>query len=414
MGCDAYQVDWRFVRGVRRYLLYLRWAVLLLFLLALMPAASGCRSLYYGQVGFVQAPSAPGGFSQDKNWVIFFKTTYFYPVREALDLPLQLSRLSGKPISAKDLDDNGTVPPSSFFTPRDIGRITPEALELGPHPELAPQPPYRILKVKTSGGTPGFLGEDASGARFLFKMDDPNHPGLASGAEMVASRIYWALGYLVPQNYLVTITGTGDPRYEGRRAIASKIIDGKVLGLWKMDWVRDRREFRSLRLAAAWLNDVDRSDNNNLAVERDGLVWCYMLDFNAALGSWQGRPKEPWQGCRHRWDVEDQFWTLLTLGLGRRTCRSCDAIDFKSLGYIQLCFEPERWRGEKPNTAFDRMTPEDARWMAQRIAAFSPEQLRAIVNAAGLPNARDRANLLEALVLRQQAVVQTYWARPEQ
>ena len=105
-----------------------------------------------------------------------------------------------------------------------------------------------------------------------------------------------------------------------------------------------------------------------------------MLDFNGALGSWQGRAKEKWQGCRYRWDVEKQIQWVFTLGTAR-TCgvRAHPKIVSKTLGYIRLEFEPLRWRGEKPNTAFDRMTDEDAAWMAEKIARFSREQLQAII-----------------------------------
>lgn len=348
-------------------------------------------------------------FSQDETWQIFLKTTYFYPVRDWFDGELQMARLCGKSLPAKDINEDGGVNDSSFYTNRDLEEMDLGEIARGGNTGPEPAGPYAIVKIKESGGSEGFIGTDVHGHKYLIKLDDREYPGLASGAEIIASRVYWALGYNVPETYLITVTGTGNENFDGRRGIASRYVPGKVLGIYKYDWVKDRREYRGLKLAAAWLNDVDRSDNNNLGAASEGMIRFYILDFNGALGSWQGRPKEDWQGCRYRWDVERQMRGAVSLGLWREEeCRG--GYDYENHKYIYdscLCFNPGRWRAEKPNSAFERMEAEDGRWMAEKIAQFSLEQLQAIVNEADMSQEESKI-LLGILWARREAILERY------
>ena len=409
-------------------------------MMAVMSLAGGCRQYqYYNQANFVHADSEHLRFSQDETWQIFFKTTFFYPVRDCFSPDRINSIIFGKEFQAKNLTENGQVPDSSFYTNRNIAELPPEIIAQGPNhdpilqdsgqgappqgpnhgkppqgPNHGPPPqgPFTILKIKDSGGSRGFIGKDSLGQKFLIKLDSPDYPKLGSSASIIASRIYWALGYNVPETYLITVTGTGNARFDGQRAIASKFISGDIKGIYKFDWVSDRREFRAMKLAAVWLNDLDRSDNNNLAAQQGDLIKFYILDFNAALGSWQGRPKQTWQGCQYRWDPGKQLadvLSILTLGLWRaRPCGQSDPAEPKSIGYLPLSFDPDRWYSEKPNTSFDKMTDDDAVWMARKIAQFTPEQLKAIVDQAQLTDPDAAEKLLNALLKRRGIITQRF------
>src|SRR5439155_22153256 len=50
----------------------------------------------------------------------------------------------------------------------------------------------------------GFQIKDAQGTRFAIKFDVPKYPELTTGAEVVATYLYWAAGYNVPDNVIVT------------------------------------------------------------------------------------------------------------------------------------------------------------------------------------------------------------------
>lgn len=390
---------------------FFSYILLVTYILPLLPAVAflGCRHQYYGKAVFVRPENAPNGFSNDENWQIFFKTTYFYPVRDAFDLSWQWSRLTHRPLEATNLTSHDYVADSSFYTNRDITCLSPERLAQGPSTAAGPLQPFTLLKLKTSGGSKGFFAKDGRGDTYLVKLDDPDYPECGTGAEIIAARIYWAMGYRVPESYLITISGTGIESFDGQRALASKFVPGEVPGGWKFDWVRDRREFRALKVAAMWLNDLDRSDNNNIAAEHDGHITFYMLDFNAALGSWQGRAKEYWQGCRYRWDVEKQFLTVITLGLYQPNCRLQDIYESLAIGRLAAQFDPEQWRAEKPNPAFDRMTPADAKWMAEKIEQFSTDQLAAVIKTAQYRNPQDEQALLKILLTRREIILR--WCR---
>lgn len=385
----------------------------LVIILLQLTLVIGCRQYqYYNEAQFVRPDDKGVRFSDDETWEIFFKTTYFYPVRDFFDLGRQWAKIRCKGLPAKNLDENGAVPDSSFYQNRLIRGVEPGILARGANRESEPKGPFTILKIKEKGVSLGFIGEEINGHKYLIKLEDTNYPGLAGMAEIVTSRIYWALGYFVPETYLVTISGTGDERFDGKRGLASRFVPGEVLGSFKFDWVRDRREFRGLKLAAAWLNDTDRADQNTLAAVEDDLILFYLLDFNGSLGSYrQGIPKEPWIGCRYAWDVEKQIiglFRLLTLGLIQdKPCVQGEIVESQSLGYISTSLDPDQWRPEKPNTAFDSMTEEDAVWMARKMAQFSREQLAAIVAEAKIDKA-EAERLVEILLSRRQAILDKY------
>ena len=57
-----------------------------------------------------------------------------------------------------------------------------------------------MTKAKTQGVTPGFFVKDASGKTFILKFDPPDHPEMASSADVIVSHLFWAAGYNVPAN----------------------------------------------------------------------------------------------------------------------------------------------------------------------------------------------------------------------
>jgi len=329
------------------------------------------------------------------------KTSYFYPVRDWVERPLTGSE-------AWNVRANGSVPDGSFYTDRDLGSLSPADLARGPCTEVPPQPPFTVDKFSRRGPRTTFFGTDSLDRRYLFKLDHADWPELASGAEIIASRLVWALGYHVPANYLVRIEGTGRSDLDGRRAVASMIVPGHVEGRWKFDWLRYRREMRALRLACAWLNDVDRAADNTLVAVHDDRADYYLLDFDSALGSWQGRPKPAWRGWRYVWDVEWQFRKVATLGRDAPGYNADQPIVSRAVGRFDAAFDPLTWRPQLPNSAFNRMTDQDASWMARKLAAFTRGQLEAVVDAARFTRAGDGRYILETLLARRQAILQIW------
>jgi len=347
----------------------------------------------------------------------FLEVHYFVPGRDYVFLTWLGRGLFGD--VAWNLTPDGEVSDGPFFVNRDIAATTPEQIRAGPQTGPPPTPPWTIKRRKNSGGTGGFIGTDARGRDYLVKVDRPEYPELGTGAEMIASRAVWLLGYHVPSIYLVTIEGTGDASFDGRRATASPMLEGEPLGAWDFDSFRMRREVRALRLVSAWLNDSDRIDTNTLAVriqprtEVSGPITepvvFYQVDFNSSLGSWNGRPKDPWRGWRHAWDVEYQLLAVLTLGLLPRLPADTPILSPAVGTFDLLTHDSARaWRPQMPNTAFDRLTETDAAWICHRLKAISDDQLRALVEAAGFSHSTDGEAVLNMLVARRERILDAY------
>jgi len=327
--------------------------------------------------------------SRDDVKTVLFKASILVPARDILCLDPLWRALFGD--EAWNLSSDEVVD-SSFYTNRPLEQLTPARVAIGPCTLPAPQPPFRIGKLRRGGGKLGFVGTDALGRKFLFKLDHPDYPELGSTAEIVGSRILWALGYNVPAVYLTEIAGTGDARLDGRRASAALYI-ADALGHFHFDWFRYRRELRGLRLACAWINDTDRIGSNTLVVARDGRAFYYLIDFDSCLGSWQGRPKEPWRGYRHA-------WYALPL-----PPRPAPPIVSPAIGRLAADFDPLRWQPQAPNNAFNHMTRADAAWMIERIRRLERPHLEAIVAEARLSNPADAATLVDILMRRRAAIL---------
>ena len=349
---------------------------------------SGCAAeRYRNSTDFVERHIRA---SDDEIETVMFKASILVPARDILTLEPLWRRLSED--RAWNVLD-GEVPDGSFYTNRAAEDLTPQRVAQGPCTMPAPEPPYRIGKVKVGGGGRlAFIGQDARGRTFMFKLDHPDHPELGSTAAIVGSRVLWALGYHVPPIFLVTIEGTGDDRFDGQRATAALFLDD-VRGHFHFDWFRHRRELRGLRLASAWINDSDRIGTNTLVVERDGRATYYLIDFNSCLGSWQGCPKEPWRGVRHAWD-------LLPL-----PPKPAPPVISPAIGRLAADFDPLKWRPQAPNNAFNHMTEADAAWMIERIDRLKRPHLEAIVAEACLTNSDDARRLIDILLTRRQAIL---------
>jgi len=331
--------------------------------------------------------------SNDEIATVMFKASILVPARDILSLdPL---RRYIRPVEAWNATGGG-VTNSSFYTNRPPEKLTPEAVAIGPCTMAPPTPPVEIKKVKTyGGGRRGFIGHDAAGRTFLFKLDHPDYYELGTTASIVGSRLLWALGYNVPPIFLVTITGTGDERFDGRRAAAALFLDD-VEGHFHFDWFRHRREMRGLRLASAWINDTDRIGSNTLVVVEDGRATYYLIDFNSCLGAWQGAPKENWRGYRCAWEP-------LPL-----SPRPPTPLVSPALGRLASEFDPMKWRAQAPNNAFNHMTDADASWIADKVRRLDREHIEAIIAEARLSVPAEADRLADILMSRRECILRRF------
>ena len=157
-----------------------------------------------------------------------------------------------------------------------------------------PAAPFEFESEDKSGTNPKFDVRDANGKKWRVKLGEEARP------EVVASRLLWATGYYVNDDYVLT---TADIRNLHIHRGASLVKDGRIaearfarkpagqkkIGIWK--W-RDNpfigsREFNGLRVMMAVMNSWDLKDVNNAVFEdsRTGRDLFLMSDVGATFGT---------------------------------------------------------------------------------------------------------------------------------
>jgi hypothetical protein len=382
-----------------------------------------------------------------------------------LDLGRWERKLFGKELPSKDVNIFDEVPDNRFFTNRH-GResLTPQALEKGYQETSGPDlsKPLQVTAAEQRGIYPRFWVKDARGDDYLLEFDPQGNMELVTGAEIIASRIYYGLGYNVPQltlllikpdqfqvasgattwedtgfkkelnqkrfeEYLMVLPQNGEGLY---RASASKLVKGNSRGSFSFesrrkddpeDLVnhRDRREIRALGIFASWLNhyDLRASDTLDVAVEEGGqtVLKHYLGDFNGALGSTQEGPKEPMLGYEHVIDYGETFKSILTLGfwekpwqkkwrLAGEKIRGTPAVGY----FSNELFDPAGYKTQFPYEAFRVVTRADGFWAAKLLLSFSDEDIRAIVKAGQYRDAKDAETIAKILIERRDMIAR-YW-----
>src|SRR6478672_4670097 len=249
---------------------------------------------------------------------------------------------------AKNLNTVDEVADSSWFTNRAGYRaLTADEVFRGPDTTDGPASgTWTVTSSKSDGVTPGFTVKDSTGQRWFLKFDPPGYRGMATGTEVTATKLMWALGYNVPENHIAffrreqLVVGDtakftpagGRPRgmrpadidtllqRAGRepdgsyRVVASRALEGRPVGRIRFydtrpddpnDIVRheDRRELRGYGVFAAWLNHVDAKAINSLdtLVVEDGraVVKHHLIDFGSSMGSGGIGPADRWAGSQY-------------------------------------------------------------------------------------------------------------------
>ncbi len=382
--------------------------------------------------------------------------SFVRPATRVLDVARLGRRLTGHPREAVNVDANDDVRlPSTWWQLR-LGyrTVTPEQVLHGPGPGTGPAPGrWTITKSKGQGVSAGFQIRDAAGATFVIKFDDPRFPCASSAADVIGSHLVWAAGYNVPDNaiaYLVPdsldiapgttfadargrrrpltaadvrrMLATVAPPVDGRyRCLASRFVAGKPIGPFAYEGRRKddpedriphelRRELRGLWTIAAWINHTDSRSANTLDswVTDHGrsFVRHYLIDFGSTLGSGTDTDREYSEGFEYYFDYGAAARSAATLGLAPARWESVTDPHMPSVGVFESRrFDPVGWRPDYPNPAFDERTVRDIRWGARIVAAFTDDDIRAVVEAAQLPNPRAADYLTRTLIERRDKLV---------
>ena len=370
----------------------------------------------------------------------------------------------GKPgdrrdVRAANVNTIDEVPDSSWFTNR-IGRREMSIDEIVKGPNLLETvniDGWPIVEEKSSGITPGYRVTDPTGHLYQVKFDPPEHPEMASAAEVIGAAIYHAVGYNVVQGYAIevdparivisekatTVDMSGRRRQMRRedvvgllargarlpngkyRATLSRFAEGRPVGYFKYYGTRPddpndihphehRRELRANRVFGAWLNHDDSRGINSLDM-LDGPngrkhIVHYMFDFGSTLGSGSTVAQVPRAGNEYIVEWGPAFKTLATLGLWVRPWILVDYWEeAKSVGRFEAdFFDPAEWRPEYPNPAFENLGADDAFWAARLVGKFSDQAVRAIVGKARYSEPGAAEHIASTLIKRRDKVLRTW------
>jgi hypothetical protein len=110
-------------------------------------------------------------------------------------------------VKARNVNTVDEVPDSNWFTNRIGARPLSIAQAVqGPLTNAGPAPgTWSVVRAKEAGFAPGFTLQDAKGDTWFVSFDSNGFPEAATGAIVVANKIFWALGYWQVENYLVRI-----------------------------------------------------------------------------------------------------------------------------------------------------------------------------------------------------------------
>ena len=398
-------------------------------------------------------PAAPLSYYYDA-----FDQSITRPITRTLDLSILARKLGGGRREAANVDAQDRVRlPSTWWQPR-IGfkPLSVDDMLTGAGPGTGPAPgPWTVVGAKSEGVSKGFTMKDSAGARFAIKFDTPACPELGTGADVVASKLYWAAGYNVPDNAIATFRredlviapGTtrtvagkkvpvtaafldellrGVPREPdgSYRVVASRYLPGKPLGEWRYDGRRKgdredriphelRREIRGLWAINAWINHTDCSARNTLDMYvADGgrsFVRHHLIDFSGCLGS-ASIAEQPMRSGHEYWvDFRTITGALVTLAVPpARWEHSIDPL-LPGVGFVDAeTFDPGAWRPYLPNPAFDARTERDIKWGARIVAAFTDEHIRAAVEQGRYSDPRATEYLVRILEARRDKIVRRW------
>src|SRR4029453_12053899 len=107
---------------------------------------------------------------------------------------------------ALNVNTLGEVPDSSWFTNR-LGRhdMTIDEVVRGPNQVDGPAPGmWQVSGGPDVGLTPKFTIRDARGDTYMIKLDPAECPELPSSVEVISTKIFHAIGYHVPEDFIVT------------------------------------------------------------------------------------------------------------------------------------------------------------------------------------------------------------------
>jgi len=360
---------------------------------------------------------------------------------------------------ARDVNRLGEVPASSWYAGAD-GRLDADLVRRGPggeDPGPEAHKPWTVTGVKVGGRNPGFVFRDARGASYICKFDKLGEPVVSTAAGAVAARLFWAVGYHVPDDRVVrfahgdlaidpsaTIKNSlGEKRPltaadidemlddlpvarigDGYRALVSRFLDGRPRGGFALAGTnpddpndriahQDRRSLRALRVFGAWLNHVDAKEDNTLDIyvgePDEGHLVHYLVDFDGCLGGYWAARHEQRIGYAYDFDWREFWGGIPELGLRVRPYEDLTAPEHPEVGlFTERAFDPAVWRPNYSNDQILACGPADAFWAGTVLARIDDAMIAAAAEAGRFRDPAAADVLTRVLIERRDLILE--WA----
>ncbi len=363
-------------------------------------------------------------------------------------------------VRAQNVNTVDEVPDSNWFTNR-LGTRAVSVDELLKGPDTGSGPAtgtWTVIAAKNDGVTPGFTVRDSAGDTWFLKFDPPGYRAMATGTEIVVTKLFWALGYFLPEVHLAVlrpdqlaiddnarITPPSGNRRQFKqsdisallrkahrepdgtyRVIASKALAGRPVGGFRFYGTRPddpndvilhehRRELRGYGTFAAWVNHVDSKSINTLdtVIDQDGrkVVRHNLLDFGSTVGSAGVYPREAFEGWEHLVEGKETLKGIPTFGFYIKDWRTVPLYRARTVGAFpsdNSSWDPEQWKARYGNSAFRSARLDDKFWAARRLQGFTDEMLKAVTRVGRFDDARSEEMLAKFFIERRDAIVRRY------
>ena len=299
-----------------------------------------------------------------------------------LMLVMLSASLTAQKNTSKAKENTGSLPGIIWRDPGDVASLN--LLYGVGGKEHAPNPngKYTFVKEDTEGTSPKFDIEDAQGTRWKVKL------GLEPQSETAATRLLWAAGYFVDEDYyLADLKVTSMPKLHrgGKFVSADGTVHGarlerkpkgvEKLGTWS--WFHspslDTREFNGLRVMMSFLNNWDLKESNNSIYEIGDERRYAVTDLGATFG------KTGSSFSRSRSVPKDYVESKF---IRKVTPKYVDFVMHSRPIFLMAMF-PYYYTRVRMEKITKHVPRADVKWLAQRLSQLSAEQIRDSFRAAG-------------------------------
>jgi len=268
----------------------------------------------------------------------------------------------------KDQANTGNLPEVMWRDPGDVASLNLLYGAGGQAHAPDPNGKFTFVKEDTAGTSPKFEIKDEQGVEWKVKL------GQEPQSETAATRLLWAAGYFVDEDYyLAELKVAGMPKLRRgsnfvsadgtvhRARLERKLPEVKKVGEWA--WFDNpfvnKQEWNGLRIMMSLLNNWDLKTINNSIYEVNGERRYVVTDAGATLGNTGGvfsRSKSK----------PDEYAKSQFIGKAEP-------------GFVDFVLHG--------NGEFEKVTKHipraDVKWLAQRLSQLSEEQIRDCFRAGG-------------------------------